>query len=90
MPVTAARAGSAWSPLTPSIKELAPDCQWGSRPLDPRPPPQVAGIQNKLKKKSFPPDWPLYWLLSSEWPDPTFAYKLAVRLSCPSGFIALD
>ena len=60
---------SACSPLPLSIKALV-HCS-----LDRSPPP---GCQPpKYSKVSFPPTWPLYWLLSSEQPDPTFSYITA-------------
>ena len=75
MPVRADCAVSACSPLPPSIKALAP---WLSRresafgqasTLSP-------GCRHpKQSKLSFPPTWPLYWLLSGEQPDPPFGYR---------------
>ena len=44
----------------------------GSRPLDECPfpsPPQLPA--SEIKKLSFSPTWPVYWLLTGEKPDPT-------------------
>ena len=67
--------------LHPSIKALAPWLSVGvSHPLDrslpPGPPLSPApGCQHARQSKlSFPPTWPLYWLLNGEQPDSTFVY----------------
>ena len=71
MTVRAASAVSAWSPLPLSVKALCTvSGLWesgDSQPLD--------WLQaSKIKQNSFPPTWPLHWLLSSEQPtDPTLA-----------------
>ena len=52
MTVRADCAASACSPLPLSIKALAPDCQWGRRPLDSllRPPPHPQLPASKIKQ----------------------------------------
>ena len=55
---------------------------WATREAHPLCP--SAGIQNKtnfiLLYFSFPPTWPLYWLLSSEQPDPNLVTWGVVKL----------
>ena len=75
---------SACSPPPQSVKALA---LWlpvgGAWPLDRCPPPPLIPTLSyqhpKESKLSFPPTWPLYWLLSREQPDPTFGH---ITLMC--------
>ena len=68
-------AVSTCSPPRPQpIKVLAPDCQWREVGLWTHVHPSLGCQHWKLSKLSFWPTWPLYWLLSSEQPDPTFCY----------------
>ena len=44
----------------------------GSWPLDECPVPSPPHLPaSEIKKLSFPPTWPVYWLLTGEKPDPT-------------------
>ena len=75
---------SACSPLPQSVKALA---LWlparGAWPLDRCPPPPLTPTLShqhpKESKLSFPPTWPLYWLLRREQPDPNFGH---ITLMC--------
>ena len=80
-------AASACNPL-PVYKNSCPlivrgvESVFGEKSVPlPEPPPPcpllVARMQNKL---SFPLNLPLYWLLNSEQPEPTFSYKILIKI----------
>ena len=63
----------------------------GSQPLDRCPPPPPhSGQHLKESKLSFPPTWPVYWLLSGEQPDPHTLLSVTVSPHTPAPVVLDD